>query len=169
MWFFNVIYPKEGFGFSGIGIQFHSNPVFVEYGIEINWNSQIPLTDGFLLSILKPMDFDSQHFIPPYRYSNTLLTLKFHKSIVNTCFPIEADILIWKQKQAYNMNTLDEIQRITVKDLADLGLIKLQQVNATTFFFPYFVRVKRKKWQCTFMSFFVIFGSYFHFFLLQLQ
>ncbi|KAL4591542.1 hypothetical protein LXL04_004511 [Taraxacum kok-saghyz] len=25
------------------------------------------------------------------------------------------------------MNTLDEIQRITVKDLADLGLIKLQQ------------------------------------------
>ncbi|KAL4565343.1 hypothetical protein LXL04_029434 [Taraxacum kok-saghyz] len=30
-------------------------------------------------------------------------------------------------RKAFNMNTLDEIQRITVKDLAELGLIKLQQ------------------------------------------
>ncbi|XP_076912850.1 general transcription and DNA repair factor IIH subunit TFB2-like [Bidens hawaiensis] len=31
--------------------------------------------------------------------------------------------------EAYNVNTLDDIQRTTVKDLADLGLIKLQQVG----------------------------------------
>ncbi|KAL4582137.1 hypothetical protein LXL04_006678 [Taraxacum kok-saghyz] len=36
----------------------------------------------------------------------------------------------WHPNNAFNMNTLDEIQRITVKDLADLGLIKLQQQNA---------------------------------------
>ncbi|XP_076959036.1 general transcription and DNA repair factor IIH subunit TFB2-like [Bidens hawaiensis] len=30
--------------------------------------------------------------------------------------------------EAYNVNTLDDIQRTTVKDLSDLGLIKLQQV-----------------------------------------
>ncbi|KAL4576662.1 hypothetical protein LXL04_012760 [Taraxacum kok-saghyz] len=33
----------------------------------------------------------------------------------------------WHPDNAFNMNTLDEIQRITVKDLAELGLIKLQQ------------------------------------------
>nr|KAJ0213419.1 hypothetical protein LSAT_V11C400177860 [Lactuca sativa] len=38
--------------------------------------------------------------------------------------------------EAYNMNTLDEIQRITVKDLADLGLIKLQQGRKDSWFIP---------------------------------
>ncbi|KAL4591659.1 hypothetical protein LXL04_004629 [Taraxacum kok-saghyz] len=33
----------------------------------------------------------------------------------------------WHPDNAFNINTLDEIQRITVKDLAELGLIKLQQ------------------------------------------
>ncbi|KAL4573958.1 hypothetical protein LXL04_020780 [Taraxacum kok-saghyz] len=33
----------------------------------------------------------------------------------------------WHPDNAFNMNTLDEIQRITVKDLAELRLIKLQQ------------------------------------------
>ncbi|CAH1434200.1 unnamed protein product [Lactuca virosa] len=38
--------------------------------------------------------------------------------------------------EAYNMNTLDEIQRITVKDLADLGFIKLQQGRKDSWFIP---------------------------------
>ncbi|KAL4587309.1 hypothetical protein LXL04_000178 [Taraxacum kok-saghyz] len=35
----------------------------------------------------------------------------------------------WHPDNAFNINTLDEIQRITVKDLAELGLIKLQQIR----------------------------------------
>ncbi|OWM67852.1 general transcription and DNA repair factor IIH subunit TFB2 [Punica granatum] len=38
--------------------------------------------------------------------------------------------------QAYNMNTLDEIQRSTIKDLADLGLVKLQQGRKESWFIP---------------------------------
>ncbi|KAI4371069.1 hypothetical protein MLD38_019343 [Melastoma candidum] len=38
--------------------------------------------------------------------------------------------------EAYNMNTLDEIQRITIKDLADLGLVKLQQGRKDSWFIP---------------------------------
>ncbi|KAK4787591.1 hypothetical protein SAY86_011424 [Trapa natans] len=38
--------------------------------------------------------------------------------------------------QAYNMNTLDEIQRNTIKDLEDLGLVKLQQGRKESWFIP---------------------------------
>nr|XP_043626477.1 general transcription and DNA repair factor IIH subunit TFB2 isoform X2 [Erigeron canadensis] len=38
--------------------------------------------------------------------------------------------------EAYNMNTLSDIQRTTVKDLADLGLIKLQQGMTDSWFIP---------------------------------
>ncbi|XP_076955519.1 general transcription and DNA repair factor IIH subunit TFB2-like [Bidens hawaiensis] len=38
--------------------------------------------------------------------------------------------------EAYNVNTLDDIQRTTVKDLADLGLIKLQQGRKDSWFIP---------------------------------
>ncbi|KAI3736178.1 hypothetical protein L6452_15714 [Arctium lappa] len=35
----------------------------------------------------------------------------------------------WKEGGTYNMNTLTDIQRTTIKDLADLGLIKHQQME----------------------------------------
>lgn len=38
--------------------------------------------------------------------------------------------------QAYNINTLDEDQRSTIKDLADLGLVKLQQGRKESWFIP---------------------------------
>ncbi|XP_071706463.1 general transcription and DNA repair factor IIH subunit TFB2-like [Rutidosis leptorrhynchoides] len=38
--------------------------------------------------------------------------------------------------EAYNMNTLSDLQRTTVKDLADLGLIKLQQGRKDSWFIP---------------------------------
>uniref|UniRef100_A0A7C9AEZ8 RNA polymerase II transcription factor B subunit 2 n=2 Tax=Opuntia streptacantha TaxID=393608 RepID=A0A7C9AEZ8_OPUST len=38
--------------------------------------------------------------------------------------------------QAYNINTLDEDQMSTVKDLADLGLVKLQQGRKESWFIP---------------------------------
>lgn len=38
--------------------------------------------------------------------------------------------------EAYNINTLDDVQRTTVKDLADLGLIKLQQGRKDSWFIP---------------------------------
>ncbi|KAF2303345.1 hypothetical protein GH714_016962 [Hevea brasiliensis] len=38
--------------------------------------------------------------------------------------------------EAYNMNTLTEIQRHMIKDLADLGLIKLQQGRKESWFIP---------------------------------
>ncbi|KDP20952.1 hypothetical protein JCGZ_21423 [Jatropha curcas] len=38
--------------------------------------------------------------------------------------------------EAYNMNTLTDIQRNTIKDLADLGLIKLQQGRKESWFIP---------------------------------
>ncbi|MCL7026080.1 hypothetical protein MKW94_021520 [Papaver nudicaule] len=38
--------------------------------------------------------------------------------------------------QAYNTSTLDEVQRSAVKDLADLGLIKLQQGRKESWFIP---------------------------------
>ncbi|KAJ8761616.1 hypothetical protein K2173_004392 [Erythroxylum novogranatense] len=38
--------------------------------------------------------------------------------------------------EAYNMNTLNEIQRTAIKDLADLGLIKLQQGRKESWFIP---------------------------------
>lgn len=38
--------------------------------------------------------------------------------------------------QAYNINTLDDDQRSTIKDLADLGLVKLQQGRKESWFIP---------------------------------
>ncbi|XP_052308581.1 general transcription and DNA repair factor IIH subunit TFB2 isoform X4 [Populus trichocarpa] len=38
--------------------------------------------------------------------------------------------------EAYNMNTLTEIQRNTIKDLAELGLVKLQQGRKESWFIP---------------------------------
>lgn len=38
--------------------------------------------------------------------------------------------------EAYNMNTLTEIQRNVIKDLADLGLVKLQQGRKESWFIP---------------------------------
>ncbi|KAM7513081.1 hypothetical protein LguiB_011956 [Lonicera macranthoides] len=38
--------------------------------------------------------------------------------------------------EAYNMNTLTDIQRSTIKDLADLGLVKLQQGRKESWFIP---------------------------------
>ncbi|GAV77919.1 Tfb2 domain-containing protein, partial [Cephalotus follicularis] len=38
--------------------------------------------------------------------------------------------------QAYNTNTLTEVQRNTIKDLADLGLVKLQQGMKESWFIP---------------------------------
>lgn len=38
--------------------------------------------------------------------------------------------------EAYNMNTLSDIQRNIVKDLADLGLVKLQQGRKESWFIP---------------------------------
>ncbi|XP_057950091.1 general transcription and DNA repair factor IIH subunit TFB2 [Malania oleifera] len=38
--------------------------------------------------------------------------------------------------EAYNVNTLTEVQRNTIKDLADLGLVKLQQGRKETWFIP---------------------------------
>ncbi|KAF5728672.1 general transcription factor IIH subunit 4 [Tripterygium wilfordii] len=38
--------------------------------------------------------------------------------------------------QAYNVNTLNEVQRSTIKDLADLGLVKLQQGRKESWFIP---------------------------------
>ncbi|KAI7745128.1 hypothetical protein M8C21_022039 [Ambrosia artemisiifolia] len=38
--------------------------------------------------------------------------------------------------EAYNVDTLDDVQRTTVKDLADLGLIKLQQGRKDSWFIP---------------------------------
>ncbi|GAB4851889.1 RNA polymerase II transcription factor B 52 kDa subunit [Ancistrocladus abbreviatus] len=38
--------------------------------------------------------------------------------------------------QAYNLNTLNEVQKNTVKDLADLGLVKLQQGRKESWFIP---------------------------------
>lgn len=38
--------------------------------------------------------------------------------------------------EAYNMNTLTEVQRNTLKDLADLGLVKLQQGRKESWFIP---------------------------------
>lgn len=37
--------------------------------------------------------------------------------------------------QAYNLNTLTDVQRTTLKDLADLGLVKLQQVGSFVIYF----------------------------------
>lgn len=45
--------------------------------------------------------------------------------LVKCCFDsLGADYL-----QAYNINTLNEVQNSTIKDLSDLGLVKLQQVS----------------------------------------
>ncbi|KAG9152631.1 hypothetical protein Leryth_024418 [Lithospermum erythrorhizon] len=38
--------------------------------------------------------------------------------------------------EAYNMNTLTDIQRVTIRDLADLGLVKLQQGRKESWFIP---------------------------------
>uniref|UniRef100_A0A7N1A428 RNA polymerase II transcription factor B subunit 2 n=1 Tax=Kalanchoe fedtschenkoi TaxID=63787 RepID=A0A7N1A428_KALFE len=38
--------------------------------------------------------------------------------------------------EAYDMNTLDDIQLATIKDLADLGLVKLQQGRKESWFIP---------------------------------
>ncbi|CAM8898814.1 unnamed protein product [Rhodiola kirilowii] len=38
--------------------------------------------------------------------------------------------------EAYDMNTLDEFQLATIKDLADLGLVKLQQGRKESWFIP---------------------------------
>ncbi|XAR59606.1 hypothetical protein NMG60_11015498 [Bertholletia excelsa] len=38
--------------------------------------------------------------------------------------------------EAYNMNTLTDIQRTVIKDLADLGLVKLQQGRKESWFIP---------------------------------
>ncbi|WCJ27011.1 General transcription and DNA repair factor IIH subunit TFB2 [Euphorbia peplus] len=38
--------------------------------------------------------------------------------------------------KGYNMNTLTEIQRTTIKDLGDLGLVKLQQGRKESWFIP---------------------------------
>ncbi|KAF9611856.1 hypothetical protein IFM89_036500 [Coptis chinensis] len=38
--------------------------------------------------------------------------------------------------EAYNVNTLTDIQRSTIKDLADLGLVKLQQGRKESWFIP---------------------------------
>ncbi|KAK4590018.1 hypothetical protein RGQ29_020548 [Quercus rubra] len=38
--------------------------------------------------------------------------------------------------EAYNSNTLTEVQRNTIKDLADLGLVKLQQGRKESWFIP---------------------------------
>ncbi|KAJ7962559.1 RNA polymerase II transcription factor B subunit 2 [Quillaja saponaria] len=38
--------------------------------------------------------------------------------------------------EAYNLNTLNDVQRITIKDLADLGLVKLQQGRKESWFIP---------------------------------
>ncbi|KAL2932030.1 General transcription and DNA repair factor IIH subunit TFB2 [Bienertia sinuspersici] len=38
--------------------------------------------------------------------------------------------------QAYNLNTLNEVQQSTIKDLADLGLVKLQQGRKESWFLP---------------------------------
>jgi transcription initiation factor TFIIH subunit 4 len=38
--------------------------------------------------------------------------------------------------QAYNLNTLTEVQNNTLKDLADLGLVKLQQGRKDSWFIP---------------------------------
>lgn len=37
--------------------------------------------------------------------------------------------MIYFPLQAYNLNTLTDVQRNIVKDLADLGLVKLQKVE----------------------------------------
>jgi len=37
--------------------------------------------------------------------------------------------------QAYSLNTLTDVQRIAIRDLAELGLVKLQQVEIL-FLFP---------------------------------
>ncbi|KAF8409284.1 hypothetical protein HHK36_005358 [Tetracentron sinense] len=41
-------------------------------------------------------------------------------------------MLLW----AYNLNTLTEVQRNAIKDLADLGLVKLQQGRKDSWFIP---------------------------------
>ncbi|XP_064957145.1 general transcription and DNA repair factor IIH subunit TFB2-like isoform X3 [Musa acuminata AAA Group] len=38
--------------------------------------------------------------------------------------------------EAYNLNTLTDVQRIAIKDLADLGLVKLQQGRKESWFIP---------------------------------
>lgn len=38
--------------------------------------------------------------------------------------------------EAYNMNTLTDVQRVTLRDLADLGLVKLQQGRKESWFIP---------------------------------
>ncbi|CAO2842838.1 unnamed protein product [Amaranthus hypochondriacus] len=38
--------------------------------------------------------------------------------------------------QAYNINTLTDVQKSTIKDLADLGLVKLQQGRKESWFLP---------------------------------
>jgi len=38
--------------------------------------------------------------------------------------------------EAYNLNTLSEVQRNAIKDLADLGLVKLQQGRKESWFIP---------------------------------
>ncbi|KAJ4912458.1 transcription factor-related [Raphanus sativus] len=38
--------------------------------------------------------------------------------------------------EAYNLNTLTDVQRTTLKDLADLGLVKLQQGRKDSWFIP---------------------------------
>ncbi|KDO50853.1 hypothetical protein CISIN_1g0154403mg, partial [Citrus sinensis] len=38
--------------------------------------------------------------------------------------------------EAYNLNTLSEIQRSMIKDFADLGLVKLQQGRKESWFIP---------------------------------
>jgi len=48
--------------------------------------------------------------------------------------------------QAYNLNTLTEVQNNTLKDLADLGLVKLQQVRLRPFVIFFLLpNIKRKK------------------------
>ncbi|KAK7837875.1 general transcription and dna repair factor iih subunit tfb2 [Quercus suber] len=46
------------------------------------------------------------------------------------------DLGLVKLQQAYNSNTLTEVQRNTIKDLTDLGLVKLQQGRKESWFIP---------------------------------
>ncbi|KAK1409221.1 hypothetical protein QVD17_35746 [Tagetes erecta] len=49
-------------------------------------------------------------------------------------FMLELSFLV--TGEAYNVNTLDDIQRATLKDLANLGLVKLQQETKDSWFIP---------------------------------
>lgn len=86
------------------------------------------------------------------------LSVGFYNLLAMT-FSIMIPHLIWALNclllhvQAYNINTLTEFQRNTIKDLVDLGLVKLQQVNTSLHFLiiecvnhcPLMCKRKRKK------------------------